>query len=104
MTQYEFLSNIYTSDFIFYAGIASKSDETQIDLDNNTIMGSISYTESDIQAILTNYWTARREYESQFATTDLAMPDYIQDTISHTEQLVNLINNFLLTPGHQIYG
>ena len=104
MTQYEFLSNIYTSDFIFYAGIASKSDETQIDLDNNTIMGSISYTESDIQTILTNYWTVRREYESQFATTDLVMPDYIQDTISHTEQLVNLINNFLLTPGHQIYG
>ena len=104
MTQYEFLSNIYTPDFIFYAGIASKSEEIQINLDDNIIMDSISYNESDIQSMLSSYWTIRRDYELQFATTDLAMPDYIQDTISHSEQLVNLINNFLLTPGHQIHG
>ena len=104
MTQYEFLSNIYTPDFMFYAGIGAKSDEVEIDFETSTIMGSFSYDQNEIQTMLHNYWTTRRNYESQFSTTDLVMPDYIQDTITHSEQQVNLINNFLLAPGNQVYG
>ena len=104
MTHYEFLSTIYTPDFMFFAGIANRSEETQIDFEASTIMGLISYDQADLQTMITNYWNVRRDYESQFSTTDLLMPDYIQDTISHSERQINLINNFLLAPENQIYG
>ena len=104
MTHYEFLSNIYTPDFMFFAGIANKSEETQIDLEASTIMSSISYEQAELQTMITNYWNVRRDYESQFSTTDVLMPDYIQDTISHSERQINLINNSLLLPENQIYG
>ena len=54
--------------------------------------------------MIINYWNVRRDYESQFSTTDLIMPDYIQDTILHSERQINLINDFLLAPENQIYG
>ena len=104
MTHYEFLSNIYTPDFMFFAGIANRSEETQIDLEASTIMSSISYEQAELQTMITNYWNVRRDYESQFSTTDILMPDYIQDTILHSERQINLINNSLLLPENQIYG
>jgi len=104
MTHYEFLSNIYTPDFMFFAGIANRSEETQIDLEASTIMSSISYEQAELQTMITNYWNVRRDYESQFSTTDVLMPDYIQDTILHSERQINLINNSLLLPENQIYG
>ena len=77
---------------MFFAGIANKSEETQIDLEASTIMGSISYVQAELQTMITNYWNVRRDYESQFSTTDVLMPDYIQDTILHSERQINLIN------------
>ena len=103
MTQYQFLSDIYTADFMFFAGCAEKIGIT-IDIESSTIQENISYNQDDIVAIITNYWTKRREYESQFSTTDLVMPEYVQNTITHSEQQINAINNDFLSVEKRIYG
>jgi len=103
MTQYEYLSEIYTAEFMFFAGCAEKIEIT-IDIESSTIQETISYNQDDVVAIIQNYWTKRREYESQFSTTDLVMPEYVQDTITHSEQKINAINNELLPPEKRIYG
>ena len=103
MTHYQFLSEIYTAEFMFFSGCAEKAEIT-IDLESSTIMQNISYNQDDVVAIIENYWTKRREYDSQFSTSDLEMPDYIQDTITHSEQRINAINNELLLPEKRIYG
>ena len=103
MTQYQFLSEIYTPEFMFYSGCAEKA-EIIIDIESSTIQENISYNQDDIVVIVETYWTKRREYESQFSTTNLEMPDYVQDTITHSEQKINAINNELLSPEKRIYG
>ena len=103
MTQYQFLSNIYTADFMFFAGCAEKIGIT-IDIESSTIQENISYNQDDIVTIIQNYWINRKEYESQFSTTDLVMPEYVQDTITHSEQQINAINNDLLPIEKRIYG
>ena len=103
MTQYQFLSEIYTPEFMFFAGCAEKI-EIIIDIESSTIQENISYNQDDIVTIIETYWTKRKEYESQFGTTDLEMPEYIQNTITHSEQQINAINNDLLPPEKRIYG
>lgn len=103
MTHYQFLSEIYTVDFMFFAGCAEKIGIT-IDIESSTIQETISYNQDDIAIIIQNYWIKRREYDSQFSTTDLVMPEYVQDTITHSEQQINAINNELLPPEKRIYG
>ena len=103
MTQYQFLSEIYTPEFMFYSGCAEKIEIT-IDIESSTIQENISYNQDDIVAIIETYWTKRKEYESQFSTTGTEMPEYIQDTITHSEQKINALNNELLSPEKRIYG
>ena len=103
MTQYHCLSNIYKADFMFFAGCAEKIGIT-IDIESSTIQENISYNQDDIVTIIQNYWIKRREYESQFSTTDLVMPEYVQDTITHSEQQINAINNDFLPIEKRIYG
>lgn len=103
MTHYQFLSEIYTLDFLFYTGCAGR-DDVETDFVECTIMGTISYTHDEIIDIITNYWTVRRNYELQFSSTDLVMPDYIQDTLTHSQQQINYLNNFLLPPEKRIDG
>jgi hypothetical protein len=103
MTQYEYLSEIYTANFMFYAGCAQYPGVV-IDLESSTIMGSLTYDQQDVITIIENYWDKRKIYESQFSTTDFVMPDYVQDTITHSEKQVNAINNELLPPEKRIYG
>ena len=103
MTHYQYLSTIYTPDFLFYAGCAQQPN-ILIDLESSTIMESFSYDQNDVVSIIQNYWSTRTTYESQFGTTDLVMPDYIQDTISHSEKQINAINNELLSPENRVYG
>ncbi len=103
MTQYQFLSEIYTPEFMFFSGCAEKAEIT-IEIESSTIQTNISYNQDDIVTMIQNYWMKRKEYESQFSTTDLEMPEYVQDTITHSEQKINAINNELLPPEKIIYG
>ena len=47
MTQYQFLSEIYTPEFMFYSGCAEKA-EIIIDIESSTIQENISYNQDDI--------------------------------------------------------